>query len=392
MSQTFEHTELVAPRPPVAPRPSPAPVSRASAASGRAPWYKREFHLTSPVKPDDVMNFSRQAASFLRAGIPILDALATIAEDNSNKHMVALLDDIALSLRTGAGFAAALARYPRVFPGYYVSMVRSAELTGRLDEVLDQLAVYIERDLEARRKVRSALTYPLVIVIMSIGAVLVLALFVLPRFADLFESLDAELPLATRMLLGATRFVENWWWAIVGGLAAAIAGLLLTFGGRRGKPRRDSLLLSAPGVGGLISYACIERFCRVLSALVRSGVSLPDALHVASTSTNNHVFMSELAAARERMVRGEGLAVPLADTGLFPAAARQMIRVGESTGTLDAQLESAADYYGRELEFRIKRFTDLFEPAVIVAVGAVVGFIAIALVSAMYGVFDQIET
>ena len=356
------------------------------------PWYKREFNILSPVKADDVMNFSRQAASFLRAGIPILDALATIAEDNTNKHMTEVLNEIADSLRTGGGFAPALARYPRIFPGYYTAMVRSAELTGRLDDVLDQLAEYIERDLDTRRKVKSALTYPAVIVTMSIGAVLILALFVLPRFADLFDSLDAKLPLATRMLLAVTNFFTAWWWAVLIGLGLIAAGLFALYGGKQGKSRRDALLLRAPAVGTLVHFASIERFCRVLSALVRSGVALPDALMVASDSTNNHVFMEHLGEARERMIRGEGLAGPLGETGLFPAAARQMIRVGESTGTLDAQLESAANYYGQELEYRIKRFTDLFEPLVIVGVGAVVGFIAIALVSAMYGVFDQIQT
>jgi type IV pilus assembly protein PilC len=256
---------------------------------------------------------------------------------------------------------------------------------------LDQLSTYMERDLESRRKVKSALTYPLVIFVMSIVAVLILALFVLPKFKSLFTSLDAKLPLATRILLGITDFLGAWWWALGLGLLAAFGVGYLIWGGKHGKPRRDRLLLRMPGLGPLLNHVAVERFCRVLSALVRAGVPLPDAINVASSATNNWVFEDALSKARERMMQGEGLARPIADTGLFPPAARQMIRVGESTGTLEKQLESAADFYARELEYRLKRFTDLFEPAIIVGVGFVVGFIAIALISAMYGIFDQIK-
>jgi type IV pilus assembly protein PilC len=394
--------------PPVAeaplPRRDPRPAAKQSrkkqkpatnlvygAPKGDVPWYKREFNIKAPVAPDEVMNFTRQASSFLRAGIPILDALGVIAEDNDNKAMVAVLADLQSSLRAGMGFGAALARHRRIFPNYYVAMVRSAELTGRLDDTLDQLSSYMARDIESRRKVKSAMTYPAVIMVMSVVAVVVLALFVLPKFKTLFTSLDAKLPLTTRMLLAVTDFMSNWSWALGLGLLVAFGLGYLRWGGKKGKPRRDSLLLRAPGLGPLLKYVCVERFCRVLAALTQAGVPLPDAVTVAASSTNNHVFQTGIGAARERMVRGEGLAKPLSDTDLFPPAANQMIRVGESTGTLDRQLVSAADFYERELEYKLKKFTDLFEPAVIIGVGLIVGFIAVALVSAMYGVFDQVK-
>lgn len=360
-------------------------------AAQKLPWYKREYHLTPPVSPDEVMNFTRQASSFLHAGIPILDALSVIAEDNDNKAMVAVLTDLQTALRSGMSFGAALANHSRIFPNYYVAMVRSAELTGRLDDTLDQLASYMARDIESRRKVKSALTYPAVIMVMSIVAVVVLALYVLPKFKTLFTSLDADLPITTRMLLATTDFLSAWSWALGLGLLVILGLGYLRWGGKKGKPRRDALLFRAPGLGPLLKYVAVERFCRVLAALVQAGVALPDAIRVAAASTNNHVFESGIAKARDQMVRGEGLAKPIAETGLFPPAAQQMIRVGESTGTLDAQLESSANFYERELEYKLKRFTDLFEPAVIVGVGLVVGFIAIALVSAMYGVFDQVQ-
>jgi len=226
---------------------------------------------------------------------------------------------------------------------------------------------------------------------MAIAAVFVLTVWVMPKFKMLFSSLDANLPLVTRMLLGFSDFMGTKWplvllgMAVLGGIGYAIIG------GKHGKPRRDRLLLRIPAAGTLLSFIIIERFCRVLSAMVQSGVSLPDAMAVASDSTNNRVFQDRLAIARDEMIRGDGLAGPIAGTGLFPPAARQMIRVGESTGTLDAQLTSAAIFYEREVGYRLKRFTDLFEPIIIVVVGVVVGFIALALVQAMYGVFDQVQ-
>jgi len=354
----------------------------------KTPWW--QIQITRPVKTEELMNFSRQCASFLRAGIPVLDALAVIAED-ARKHMAATLEDMATALRGGASFAGAVARHPDVFPPHYVSMVRSAELTGRLDDVLDQLAVYAGRDLEARRKVKSAITYPAVICVVAIVTVIVLATYVLPQYEKFFHELNARLPLATRLLLNVTSWLGTWWWALLGG---GLLALLLSVAFVRTEPGRrrfDALLLRIPVVGGLVRYVIVERFCRIMSAMVQAGVALPDALTVAISSANNRLYQAGLGEAREEMIRGEGLARPIAASGLFPAAANQMIRVGETTGTLDAQLESAAGYFERELDYRLKRFTDLFEPMVIVVMGVVVGFVAIALVTAMYGIFRQVN-
>jgi type IV pilus assembly protein PilC len=165
----------------------------------------------------------------------------------------------------------------------------------------------------------------------------------------------------------------------------------LTVRTERGKGWRDALLLRVPVLGDLARHAILERFCRILSSMVAAGVPLPDALVVTSAATNNRVYRRGLAKAREAMLRGEGLAEPLSASGLFPSAARQMFRVGENTGTLDRQMRTAATYFDRELDYKLKRFTSLFEPAVILLSGAMVGFIAIALVSAMYGIFRQVN-
>jgi type IV pilus assembly protein PilC len=293
------------------------------------------------------------------------------------------------SLRAGATFADAAAEHRNAFPDFYISLLRSAELTGRLDQVLDQLADYIDRDLDARSKVTSAMTYPAVVLGMAIVTSLVLTIFVLPRFATFFDSLDAELPLPTRMLLAISGFMGHWGWLVALGVVGLLATFFLGKRTRRGHDAYDRAILRVPAIGDLVRNAILERFCRVLASMVTAGVSLPEALAVAGSVTNNAVYRKALVETREATLRGEGLATPLAETHLFPGTARQMFRVGEETGTLDQQLGAAATYFDRELTIKIKRFTGLFEPAVIIFIGVVVGFVAVAMVSAMYGIFSQ---
>jgi type IV pilus assembly protein PilC len=366
----------------------PAPVA---AASDVAPWYKREYFVGRSVKREEVMNFSRQTASFLRAGVPILDSLAVVAEESASKKMQEVLVDMQRRLRAGSSFGDAIAVHTRVFPGYYIAVVRAAELTGQLDDALDQLSGYLERELSAGRQLKSSLTYPVIVLMLALVAVVIMSFFVLPQFKDFYKGLGAKLPLPTRMLLGFTDFVQNWWYAILAGAAALVGLVFALLGGSQGKNRRDALLLRLPAIGSLVHLVAIERFCRVLAALVHAGVPLPDAVQVSADSTNNRVFQHKLSTVREAMMRGEGLARPIAASGIFPAAARQMIRVGESSGSLDQQLQSAAAFYERELAYRLKRLTDMFEPAVILFVGGVVAFVAIAQVSAMYSVYHQIK-
>jgi type IV pilus assembly protein PilC len=314
----------------------------------------------------------------------------TLGDEAGNPALRRVMRDVEVGLRRGEKLSDCLDRHSRIFPEFYRGILRSAELTGQLDTVLEQLAKYLERDLEARRKIKAALIYPLMITIMSLITVVVLASFVLPRFKAFFASLHATLPLPTRMLLAVTDFVTQWWWALSTGLLAV--GLLsyAAVQTRAGRYARDRLLLRVPVVGTTIQYALVERFCRVLSSMVGAGVPLPEALRVATDSLRNLVFMRSLAGVGEAMLEGRGLARPLAATGLFPGTAARMMRVGEETGTLDAQLEVTAHYYEGELDYKLKRLTALFEPAVIMVMGLVVGFVAVALVSAMYGIFSQV--
>jgi type IV pilus assembly protein PilC len=281
--------------------------------------------------------------------------------------------------------------HPEAFPNYYVGILESAELTGNLDTVLNQLADYIDRDNKARAKIKAALIYPSVVGGMSVVTVGILAVFVLPRFVVFFNALHAKLPLPTRMMLNASSFLSQWWFVIVAVIIAFMVGFTATRKSQRGKTLLDSLILKMPVVGDLTQTAILERVCRILCSLLRAGVDLPRSIAVTSESANNNVYRDALNKVREEMLEGQGLFGPVSRTGLFPGAAQQMFRVGEETGTLDQQLEVAADYYSRELEAKVDRATALFEPAIIILMGLVVGFVAVALVSAMYGIYSQVK-
>lgn len=343
------------------------------------------------VKREEVMHFSRQLGAFVRAGVPIVDAVTVIAQEVGNERFQKVLIEVADALRGGETFTDAMAAHADIFPRYYIDILRSAELTGSLDVVLEQLAGYIERDLEARRSVTSALVYPGIVMALALVTVAVLTGFVLPRFEDFFSSFDAKLPLPTRIMIGAGNFVESYWWAVLLLIVAGVGGTIAVLRTEPGKQKRDKIVLRVAVIGSVVRFAILERFCRILAAMVKAGVPLPDAMSVATETTANRVFRGALGSAREQMINGEGLAGPLDQTGLFPGVARQMVRVGEETGTLDQQLETAAEFYGLELKYKLKKLTSLFEPAIIVFVGVVVGFVAIAMVSAMYGIFNQVD-
>lgn len=339
------------------------------------------------VKRADIMNFSRQMAAFVAAGIPLTDGLHVIAKSTTNKHWQEALSEAAEAITQGAQFSDALGRNATLFPPYYLGILRAAELTGRLDLALEQLSSYLERDLETRSRVNQALAYPMVVLGMAFVTVAVLAVWVLPKFAVFFSGLGAKLPLTTRMLIGFANFTKNYWWLYLLAIAGFAGLAIFLWRAESGRRLRNHATLHMPLIKDIVLFSVVERVTRILGAMSQAGVPLPDAMAAAIRGANNSVFEDGLQAAQVRMLEGEGLAGPIGDTDLFPEAAIQMMRVGENTGTLDVQLENASDYYSKELEYKLKKLTTLFEPAVILIMGLVVGFVAVALVQAMYGIY-----
>ncbi|MEU6210238.1 type II secretion system F family protein [Streptomyces sp. NPDC090085] len=346
---------------------------------------------TAKVDLVELSNFSRQMGAFIKAGVPLLDALEIIHAETRDKKLRTVLGDVMDSLRFGESFATSMAAHASALPPFYTSVLRSAEATGELDSVMHQLSRYIERDVEARRTVRSSLTYPSLVMVLAVAVVLVLVVFVLPRFKVFFDSFNAELPLPTRILLGFTDFLTAWYPVVLGGLVVLVAALAAGVRTERGRLLRDRSLLVLPVLGDVVRFMVIERFCRILASMIKAGVPLPEALTLAGAGTNNRVYERAIGTARVEMLEGGGISRPMARTKLFPGAVTQMMRVGEETGTLDDQLGNVSDFYEKELQHKLKRLTSLFEPAVVIMVGVVVGFVAVALLSAIYGVYNQVE-
>ncbi len=335
--------------------------------------------------------FTRQLATFCRAGISILDGLQVLYEQASSSLMRRALEGMIADLGAGAALSTAISRQPRVFPPLYADLIRSAEAAGGLEAVLQHLADYLSREERAARRLRNALVYPIVVCCLALAVVSVLIGFVLPAFADLFSDFGATMPLPTRLLLAVGDFCRLHVPAIFGSAAVLGVAMVLAARTRGGRERWQRLQLRLPLLGQLVRYAMVERYLRALAALARAGVPPATMLRTAAAATGNVEFEQALAAVQPAMLSGEGLAGPLERTGLFPRLALQMVRVGEETGRLDANLEQAAEHYAEETDYRTARLMAVLEPALVIAVGVVVAFIGISVIGPMYALVHVIR-
>jgi len=340
----------------------------------------------------DIMHFSRQMATFLRAGVPMTEALDNLRTDAQNNRFKEILGDVLDRVTSGRSVTESLGLHSDIFPSYFMALLGSAELTGHMDEAFDQLHSYIRRDLELVRAVRKALIYPVILLCVSLVVVLIIVVFAIPKFAEFFEGFDAELPLPTRMLMAIASFVGSPA-GMITGLVLLVAGVAVIFYVRTPKGRRNlhALQLKTPLINTVVTYSSTERFTRVLAALLDAGVPLPEALPTSIDCANNLVYKERLAAVMDGVFEGRGFADPLASTELFPNAVIQMVRVGERTGELSDQLNNAAGFYEEELTYAVDKLTAWFEPLMMLFIGVVVGFVALAMVSAMYGIYNQVQ-
>ncbi len=340
----------------------------------------------------EIMHFSRQMATFLRAGVPMTEAIDNLRIDAKNKRFKAVLGDVLERVMAGRSVTESLGYHADIFPTYFLPLLAAAELTGRMDEAFDQLHAYIRRDIDLTRAVRKALIYPMILLGLALLVCIVIVVFAIPRFAAFFESFDAELPLPTRMLMAVADFVQSPAGLITGlilvGLVVAGVLYVRTPPGRR---NLHALQLKIPLVSKVVTYSSTERFTRVLGVLLEAGVPLPEALPTAIDCSNNMIYKERLSVAMEGVLEGRGFAEPLSRTDLFPSTVIQMIRVGERSGELSEQLDNAAGFYKEELDYAVEKLTAWFEPLIIIFIGVVVGFVALAMVSAMYGIYNQVD-
>jgi type IV pilus assembly protein PilC len=343
------------------------------------------------VKRVELVLFSRMMATFIRAGVPILDGIGVVREQADSKVFRRALDDVASHLRDGEPLSTALARHPRVFPRLYVDMVVAAEATGELDTILDQLAQYLDQADATSRRVRQAMLYPGIVLSLAVVVVLILITFVLPSFVALFADFDAELPLPTRLMMALGAFggaygVQTG--AVILGLAVLA---YLTRGTRRVRWLRHRVVFRLPVVGKLVRLGIESRFTRMLGILLRAGVPVSQAFEISATGTGNDEYARRLAPVRAALISGDGIAGPLRESRLFSPLLIQMVSVGEETGTLDAYLDLAADFMDGDLEYKTKQMVTLIEPVLIGGVALVVGFVALSVITPMYSILQQIK-
>ncbi len=343
------------------------------------------------VPAEQIVMFCRQLATFVRVGIPVVTAVITIGGQSGSARVRAACSTMVADLERGAPLSEALAAHPIVFPALMVDMVHAAEVSGHLDAALGQAARHIEREAAARRRIRAAMTYPAVVLGMAVLIAAGMVAFVLPQFRDLFGEYHAQLPAVVRFLLGLSDLLRGHAVEILLGALVAVLVLGRALRTETGRMARDRVVLRLPLVGGMARAAAVERFCRTLSDMLVAGVPITQILPVIISATSNRVYRRALRDVAAQMTVGDGFSRPLRRTGLFPPMVTQMIRVGEETGTLDVHLAEASQMYGDELEYRIKRLTAVAEPALVVGVAGMVGFLAVTMVTAIYSLAGAIR-
>lgn len=351
------------------------------------PLLQMEFGST--VKGDVLLQVTRQLAAFTAAGIPVMQALQMLADTSKNAAMKNALEAMVDDVRDGDTLAGSAKEHTHVFPAYYIAILGAAERTGDLTGTFETLALYLERDLAASRAVKSAMYYPAVLFLLGITAIIVLSTVVLPKFKTFFSSLDTALPPATAALLNLTGFVGDYWVEIIIGLVVAVVGFWAWRRTPSGRMAVDRFVLKIPIFGNIMQLVALERFCRILGSLNDTGVTLTDSLKLSADVLGNKAYEKAVMETREGVIQGRGLADPLRDTKMFPEESVQIFRVGEQSGLLTQQLKHAATYYAGEVDYRLKNLTALIEPVVLLLIGGGTGFVAVALVSAMYGIYSS---
>jgi type IV pilus assembly protein PilC len=360
-------------------------------ARGGWHWVYRQMPTFFGVRTADLVLFSRQLATFLRVGVPITDAIRLLRSGTRSGAFKAALDDINSDLDDGESFSIAISHHPHIFSELYIDMVRAAEFSGSLDRVLIQISIYLQRQDTALKKLRSAMIYPAIILTLAVGVCGVLIVVVLPNFVSLFREFHADLPLPTKILIGLGVFAQTWRLQIVGVALLVVFSSFAFLKSKSGRVFWDHLVLRLPVMGTIVVFAIVERFTRTLATMLRAGIPISQTFDVASASAGNIRYRRGLDSVRQRMTTGDGFSEPLAATGLFSPMVIRMVRVGEETGTLDQSLEQIADFLAEEMDYKVRNMIALMEPALIIAVGGAVGFVAVSVVLPMYGLLKAVH-
>lgn len=341
---------------------------------------KRRTRSGKKVTPKDLTLFTRQLATMMKAGVPLLQAFDIVARGNANPSVTRLLLDIRNDVETGTSLSTAFRKYPIYFDNLYCNLVEAGEAAGILDQLLDRLAVYMEKTQAIKSKIKSALMYPTSVIVVAFVVVAVIMIFVIPAFKQVFTSFGADLPAPTLFVIGMSEFFVAYWWLIFGGIGG---GLYFFFQAwkrnRKMQQTMDRLLLKMPVFGDLIDKSCIARWTRTLSTMFAAGVPLVEALDSVGGASGNSVYEDATVKIQNEVSTGTSLTAAMANANLFPTMVLQMCAIGEESGSIDHMLGKAADFYEAEVDDMVAGLSSLMEPIIIVFLGTIIGGIVVSM-------------
>jgi len=353
----------------------------------------REFSIQfgTGISTKDVVIFTRQFATMINSGLPLVQSLDILAEQTENDNLAKVVEEVLYDVESGHTLADAMRKHPKVFSELYVNMVAAGEAGGILDTILLRLATFLEKNDALVRKIKGAMIYPAVVLGVAVMAVIVLLIFVIPTFQNMFESAGIPLPLPTRIVIGASAFLQSYWWALGAGIVAAIFLIRYIYSTDDGKLAIDKFMLMIPILGDLQRKAAVARFTRTLGTLVSSGVSILEGLEITAKTAGNRVIHDAVMGSRASIAGGETISGPLKESGVFPPMVVQMINVGEQTGGLDEMLSKIADFYDEEVDAAVEALLSAMEPIMIVVLGVVVGGMIVSMYLPIFDMINAVE-
>lgn len=354
------------------------------------PFLYKDIYLGSPIKNKDFVIFLRQFSTLIDAGISLVEATEILSEQSNSKALTSALEEVKERIEEGEPLSVALGYYPKLFPELLVSMINAGEVSGRLDEILDRMASYYEKQYQLKQKVVTALTYPAVIGVLAVLITIFLMAFLVPVFADMFISFDQELPAYTQLVLNMSELVGSIWWL----LALFVIGLIIVVRTLNKQEKFafifDNFKLKLPLFGVFIQKAALARMTQTLSSLLNSSVPILEAVTITEKVVENRVIKKVLRESHQSLEDGESLAEPMKEHWVFPKLITQMIAVGEATGSMDEMLKKVAQFYEEELEEAADKLKALIEPVMIIFLAIVVGAIVLAIVVPMFSLFEGV--
>lgn len=356
-----------------------------------APHNKRTFALFGRVSEEDLIVFSRQMATLIKAGISFIRCLDTLEEQTSNKKLKAIIRELKVDLEGGTTFSDALAKFPRVFSPLYTGMVKVGEEAGVLDEILDRLATLLEHESVTKQRLKTAVRYPLIVVTTLTAAFFFLTAFVIPKFAAVYANTQTALPMPTRVLIWISNAVTNYWWLIIGGALALFFGIKLYVRSTSGRWNYDRTKLRFPIVGSIVRKTVMARFARIFATLYRSGIPILHSLDVVTNTLGNLLVARAVEVIKEDVSEGSGLVSPMQRSGMFPPIVVQMVGVGEETGALDEMLNKVADYYDTEVEYSIRNLSTTLEPVLLAVLAGMILFLALGVFLPMWDMISAFK-